>query len=558
VGLAGPQAVGLAGPQAAGLALALALLAGCDGEAPPPAAIPCEDVGWDGLAEPVLTTWCTPCHAATVPEEDRRGAPLGVDFDTWAGAAMWADRIAVRAAPGGAMPPAGGMTDDERERLIRWAECGAEGSATPTPPDPCATRIEAGIEASDPASVCAEGANAIAGDLVIEADPGTALDCLCEIDGELLVSASVTLPNLERVGTLTVSAGAEVVSLPALASAGEILVDRATLQELGLDALQVVDGNLALTESTLPAVLSPPRLTTVGGNLVLLGLAGVETIELPRLESVGLDLWIAQMPDLERVFHTSDLELVGRGLRITENPELTAIEDFSFLSEVGGTLEIGGGGALASVQALFDLRRVEGDLILRDEPALEVLDAFPDLDRVFGEVRLIGLGVVDVDGFDDLFQVGGVVMLDNPVLAGWSAGSPAEVWGDVAIGRNPLLPTLPLLDGVTRIDGSVSLVDLEALSDLSGLSGLTSIGGDLEVSGTSALTDIDLDGLQAVIGSLRVTDNQILATMGMAALNTVSGDLTVENNPILPQFAVDTWLVGVEVGGTVSTSGNGG
>ena len=64
----------------------LLVLAGCVGTAPadaPPE--PDCDVSWEGFTEPLIKTWCEPCHSSTVPEDERRGAPLGVDFDTWEG-----------------------------------------------------------------------------------------------------------------------------------------------------------------------------------------------------------------------------------------------------------------------------------------------------------------------------------------------------------------------------------------------------------------------------------------------------------------------------------------
>jgi hypothetical protein len=536
--------------------VALLALAGCAGDAAePPAPIPCDEVGWSDYTEPLLTTWCTPCHSSTVPEENRRGAPVGVDFDTWAGAVQWADRIAVRAGPGGTMPPAGGLTDDQRAGLARWVECGADG--TPSPPDPCAERVDHAGDASAAGEPCAEGANAVTGDLVIDRDPGHALDCVCQVDGAVTIGAPVTLPNLQRAGSVTIGSPSGAVALPALVGVGEVVVSGADLTALDLSALQSVDGNLVVVDSALPEV-PLPRLGAVGENLVLRNIDGVALLELPRLESVGLDLLIEDNPSLVEVLHTSDLETVGRDLRIDGNAALASVEDFSFVSTVGGTLELGGGGGLRSIDGFFGLDSVEGDLRIHDEPALDSISGFLDLAVVRGTLEISGSGVVETDGFKSLARIGGLVVSDDPSLVSWGAGSAPEIYGDVVIARNPLLVELPALKHATRLDGALLLTELERLEDTSALDELASIGGDLEISRVGTLSAPGFAALTTIGGSLRLTQDPDLARPGLDALQAVVGDLTVTDNPSLPQPAVDQWLTGLSVGGTSTAAGNGG
>ncbi|MEQ1566863.1 MAG: hypothetical protein ABMA64_14570 [Myxococcota bacterium] len=532
----------------------LAGWAGCDGGGEvAPVETPCAEVGWEVFTEPVLTTWCTPCHAATVVGEDRRGAPDDVDFDTYESAARWADRIVARTGPDGAMPPAGGLTEAEAAGLERWVSCGSAGP--PTPADPCAERIEYTGAATAAGEPCAAGATVVTGDLVVAADPGSALDCVCEVAGELRISASVTLPNLERAGTVTVNAGAAEVALPALITAGELVVEQAELARLDLDALESVDANLVVFGGSLPAAFGPPRLGAVGANLLVREVAGIEQIELPRLESVGLDFAVVGLPDLVRLFHTSDLESVGRDLRIVDSPSLAAIEDFSFVGDVGGDVELAGDG-LVSVVAFFALERIDGDLVVRDAPRLATLAAFPDLEVVKGEVHLSDVGLADVGGFDRLRQVGGIVVSDAPDLAAWSAGSVDEVLGDVVISRSDNLPRVPFLDGVQRVDGSLVLTRLQRLNSTSALAGVTSLGGDLELSEVG-LSSLGLEGLTAVSGSVRIAGNLALGDVGLPNLAAIDGDLAVTDNPELSQVAVDGWIAGIEVGGSTTASGNG-
>ena len=85
-----------------------------------------ELVGWEPFAQGYLMTWCTPCHSSEIEGIDRAGAPAGVDFDTWSGAAFWADRIGA-ASMDETMPPGGGPSEEDRARIAEWVACGACG-----------------------------------------------------------------------------------------------------------------------------------------------------------------------------------------------------------------------------------------------------------------------------------------------------------------------------------------------------------------------------------------------------------------------------------------------
>ncbi|MEM6926522.1 MAG: hypothetical protein AAF602_06325 [Myxococcota bacterium] len=87
----------------------------------------CAAYTWDTVGHPFVLSWCTGCHGEGVPEGQRAGAPVGVDLDTEALVATFAERIAVRATgtePD--MPPAGGPSDREIEDLEMWLACREE------------------------------------------------------------------------------------------------------------------------------------------------------------------------------------------------------------------------------------------------------------------------------------------------------------------------------------------------------------------------------------------------------------------------------------------------
>lgn len=79
---------------------------------------------WENFGEALMTRHCTGCHSSLLPESLREGAPMGVDFDTYAGVLAWADRVRARSTgPEPDMPPGGGPSAEEVRLLTEWLDC---------------------------------------------------------------------------------------------------------------------------------------------------------------------------------------------------------------------------------------------------------------------------------------------------------------------------------------------------------------------------------------------------------------------------------------------------
>ncbi len=93
---------------------------------------------YESFGAPFFLDYCTGCHSSKVA--DRRGAPIGVDFDSLVGIRSKLVKIYGRAADDHVtMPPAGGPSADLRKQLGDWLACGAPGvdkgfDAKPLPP----------------------------------------------------------------------------------------------------------------------------------------------------------------------------------------------------------------------------------------------------------------------------------------------------------------------------------------------------------------------------------------------------------------------------------------
>ena len=88
----------------------------------------CNDfITWDSWAHGFFLDNCTSCHSSTLPEDERRKAPLDLNFDTYAG--VTADRVpeaivVYATGPDAKMPPQIDLGDKKRETLRLWIECG--------------------------------------------------------------------------------------------------------------------------------------------------------------------------------------------------------------------------------------------------------------------------------------------------------------------------------------------------------------------------------------------------------------------------------------------------
>jgi hypothetical protein len=79
---------------------------------------------WNNFGQGHLDTHCTGCHGSLLAVDDRRGAPIGVDLDSYGGALQWAERLEARSTGSNpTMPPGGGPSPDELVLFEEWLSC---------------------------------------------------------------------------------------------------------------------------------------------------------------------------------------------------------------------------------------------------------------------------------------------------------------------------------------------------------------------------------------------------------------------------------------------------
>lgn len=92
-----------------------------DGETGDTACADTPSLTWDNFGEGFMIQHCQSCHASESPS--RQGAPESVTFDTEEETLEQADRIRARVLESVDMPPQGGVTDDDLQKLEWWLDC---------------------------------------------------------------------------------------------------------------------------------------------------------------------------------------------------------------------------------------------------------------------------------------------------------------------------------------------------------------------------------------------------------------------------------------------------
>lgn len=79
---------------------------------------------YDNFGQGFMGKHCAGCHSSLFEGPMRKGAPPGVDLDTYANIVTWAYRVEARAiGDGRTMPPGGGPSPAELARLDEWLQC---------------------------------------------------------------------------------------------------------------------------------------------------------------------------------------------------------------------------------------------------------------------------------------------------------------------------------------------------------------------------------------------------------------------------------------------------
>jgi len=603
------------------LGLALSACGGDDGSGPPPpaptatatdTATPWQtdgcELSWEHDVEGFFANWCAPCHSAAVPEGWRQGAPVGLDLDTLDSVRAWASGVQSSAlSDDPTMPPAGGPSADELDLVERWMACGMPGEEV-VEPDPCDAAVRVPPTTGELEAACdGTGRIDLDGDVVID-EPVT-LDCLCEITGDVVATASLTSSGLRAIGgRLEVSGAATELDTPELRTVGgDLEIHDLTASELVIDGLEDVGGPLSVHDTGALASLSMPRLRTLGGPLTVADGELLAELHWPRLADVVGDLQLVRLPALTSaeslvsvrvlpgellleetgVVELGDMrgfEVIEGGIRLQSNADLLGIDGFWHLEEVP-TVRVIDAPELRGITG-FDLLTHVDQLELREVPqlrdlslvAMETMGALGEPDqglliadaaalegvelpelRVVAGLYVARTGLVSTEGLASVNTVGPITFLDNDALATLSQPARSVQVGGLVLEGNDALASVTAFEGTEHLLGPVVVRDAPVLTELT-LPSLQDVAGDLTFDAAPLLTDLSsLGTLSSVDGALQLTALDALSDVtALHGLDEVGGDLVVRDNPSLAAADAQALVDAIgSVGGTVDVGDNG-
>ena len=333
----------------------------------PPEPADC-DTSWEYDASATLRTWCTPCHHSDLEGDARSGAPLSMNFDEYTDVLRAAPQIQ-SAIDAGLMPPVYPMPEADAEALLAWLSCPTEpvdGTGPVLADCTNPTPLEGTLRASEaPDDLCATPRQ-VTGDLIVDTD-ASLLDCICGVDGSVLVTGSATLLNLSQCTAI----------------GGDLMVqDNPNLSVVSLWRLASVGGEVVFQDNPVMTDLqSTSAVRTVGGGIQVQSNQGlVELDAFERVESVGAEIVLSGNDALVEARGLNTL-LEAPGVQLEDHANLTELSALLALETVTGDLVIHGNAALTR-PGLRDLSAVDGDLVISDNPMLSQAEIDALLTRV--------------------------------------------------------------------------------------------------------------------------------------------------------------------------------
>jgi len=258
---------------------------------------------------------------------------------------------------------------------------------------------------------------------------------------------------------------------------GSITIEEAVAGSItdlsGLSAINTVNGNLSILNSTGLTSLAGLNISTVTGALEIIG--------------------VSQLSDLAGL---ASLTSAGN-IVINFNTNLTSLNGLQGITTTN-SLDVISNGNLINLTGLDNLDTVNGLVRINSNFVLQDLSGLGSLMTINGSIQILSNSqLTTISGMSALTYIDGQLQISN----------------------NPLLTSvgIPLLN---EVNGQLNITNNASLMSMSGLEALMVIGGaQLEISGNSNLTTLDgLDNFVITNGALNVDGNSNLADCETAAV----------------------------------------
>lgn len=354
----------------------------------------------------------------------------------------------------------------------------------------------------------------------------SALNSIQEIKGQLIINRiggrAVSFPNLERLGSFLLHAPAVTkVEMPKLKfvadnyiigmiTAGQLPEAHPDFSEVNLSSLEFVGGSLEFNYLTkLRSLESLSNLTDVGKNLHFIGgnyesLRGIDNIKHIRgnfemqtngsslegfnIEEIDGYCSFGKLTNVTSLQPLESLKRVGGSFSLSENLLVTSSQSIKNVQTESIVIE--NFIALNSLEG-FPVHDNLQNIVLSNLPKVTSLAPLTNLKQLSGQLLLIGLGITDVNGLNNLENVDNLVLFRNEELADLNDLSDnLKVATLLDLIGSPKITSLEAFTPYTSF-GGLRLSNLNGLTSLHGLENLTTItNGGLIIQGNRNLTDI--------------------------------------------------------------------
>lgn len=369
----------------------------------------------------------------------------------------------------------------------------------------------------------------VSGDLIIDCPDCTTLTplaCLEEVGKMLSIVGCDQLESLDglsglrRVGLQNQSGGLAIgFYFEPWESSGN-----ARLRTLeGLGPLERVEGRIDVRKN--------PALRDLSG--------------LVGLKHIAASLLVEDNDALPSLRDLSELQSLRGALQIADNDALVDLAGLGSLVQATG-LGINGNDALASLAGLDRFWGQSSDLALHvsDNPSLTDVTALKNVQGTIRDLFFIGNASLDTVTLNPGLAIvsGGLVVIDNAVLAAFFAPGLTHVAQGLQIEKNPRLAALDL-GAPTRV-GALYLGGNGSLRDTAALAEVRLVTGSCVIEGNEMLERVTLPELQEVGTEFRIGSNPLLTGFDLDGLRQAES-IEVLYNERLPSCLVDDLLSSV-------------
>lgn len=421
--------------------------------------------------------------------------------------------------------------------------------AAPEPVCTPVTTLEANVSATSTADLEAlRGVSVLKGSATIGGgvDDLSALACLTQIQGSLLVKRNTALSNLAGLRSLR-----QVT--------GDVSIGNTVLRSLdGLEQLTWVGGSLEIGISEFQLVGAFPLLR-YEPNPTLVDISALrslhrvdEKLRVVANQSLGslhgLEQ-LTQVPSIELRDDASLSSIAALAGVVKADIDIewcTALEDLHGLENLSsGALVLLRNESLTKLDALAGLKHCSA-LNIAGSPLITNIDALGGLESC-GSLSIWDTQITNVEAFSKLTSSKSVSFKNNAELVNLDGlRNLAWIEANLELVGNGSLRSLKALQGITalrpRFGASGPALEIQnngALESLEGLENLSSVDGDVRILENAALPDLDgLLRMTAINGSLEIVSNVALRGLsGVRNLEQVNGDLKIVGNVELVSLA---------------------